>query len=42
MRRSAGSTWYSCTNTGVAVSCATTSPQATVAAANELTVVAAQ
>lgn len=34
-------TWYSCTNTAGAVSCATTSPQATVSAATQLTVVAA-
>jgi hypothetical protein len=38
---SAGS-WYSCTNTSGSVSCATTSPQATVAAATQLTVVAVQ
>ena len=33
-------TFYSCVNTAGSVSCATTSPQATVAAANQLTVVA--
>lgn len=38
----AGSTYYSCTNTGTAVSCGTTSPQATVSAADQLLVVAAQ
>jgi hypothetical protein len=37
---SAGSTWYSCTNSSGSVSCTTTSPQATVAAADELRVVA--
>ncbi len=37
---SAGS-WYSCANSGGSVTCATTSPQATVLAANQLTVVAA-
>ena len=39
---SSGSDWYSCTNSGVAVSCATTSPAASVASADELTVVVAQ
>ena len=38
---SAGS-WYTCTNVGVAVTCTTTSPQATVAAATNLRVVVAQ
>jgi hypothetical protein len=38
----AGSTYYSCTNTGTAVTCTTTSPQATVAASDQLLVVAAQ
>ena len=33
-------TYYSCTNTAGSVSCATTSPQATVSAANQLTVLA--
>ena len=33
-------TFYSCTNTAGAVSCATTAPQATVAAANNLTILA--
>lgn len=37
----AAGSWYSCTNTAGAVSCATTSPQATVSAATQLTVVAA-
>jgi hypothetical protein len=35
-----GGAFYSCTNTAGSVSCATTSPQATVAAANQLTVLA--
>ncbi|HEV7132334.1 MAG TPA: hypothetical protein VGN27_01220 [Gaiellaceae bacterium] len=35
-------TWYSCTNTTGSVSCATTSPQATAAAATALNVVASQ
>jgi hypothetical protein len=35
-------TWYSCTNTSGSVSCATTSPQATAAAATSLNVVASQ
>ena len=34
--------WYSCTNTSGSVSCATTSPQATAAAATSLNVVASQ
>lgn len=38
----AGSTYYSCTNVTVNVTCTTTSPQATVAAADQLLVVAAQ
>ena len=42
VRLSASGSWYSCTNTSGSVSCATTSPQATVAAADNLTVVAAQ
>ena len=37
-----GSTWYSCTNSGVTLTCNTTSPQATVAASDELRVVIAQ
>ena len=37
-----GGSWYSCTNTAGSVICNTTSPQATVAAATQLTVVAAQ
>ena len=36
----AAGTWYSCTNTAGAVSCATTSPQMTVATAATLNVVA--
>jgi hypothetical protein len=35
-----GGSWYSCINTSGSVSCATTSPQATAAAANSLNVVA--
>jgi hypothetical protein len=38
---SAGS-WYSCTNVAAAVTCTTTSPQATVAAATTLRVIVAQ
>lgn len=34
--------WYNCTNTAGNVTCNTTSPQATAAAATQLTVVAAQ
>jgi hypothetical protein len=37
-----GGSWYSCSNSGGSVTCATTSPQATAAAVNQLTVVAAQ
>jgi hypothetical protein len=37
-----GGSWYSCTNTAGSVTCNTTSPQATAAAATQLTVVAAQ
>ena len=37
-----GGTWYSCTNTAGAVSCATSSPQATAALATALNVVASQ
>lgn len=39
---SGGANWYVCTNTGVAVTCATTAPPVTTQEANELTVVAAQ
>ena len=39
---SSGATWYTCSNVGVAVTCATTVPQATVATADELRVVVAQ
>lgn len=35
-----GGTYYPCTNAAGSVTCATTSPQATVAAANQLTVLA--
>jgi hypothetical protein len=38
----AAGSWYSCTNTAGSVTCNTTSPQATVAAATQLTVVATQ
>ncbi|MDA0264989.1 MAG: hypothetical protein O3A93_00160 [Chloroflexi bacterium] len=34
--------WYTCTNTGTSVTCNTTSPQAIVADANNLSVVVAQ
>lgn len=34
--------WYSCTNTAGSVTCNTTAPQATVAAATQLTVLATQ
>lgn len=37
-----GSTWYECTNNDANVTCDTTSPQAFVAEADELTVVVAQ
>ena len=37
-----GGSWYSCANSSGSVTCATTSPQATAATANQLTVVAAQ
>jgi len=37
-----GGSWYTCANVAGAVTCNTTSPQATVAAATQLTVVAAQ
>lgn len=36
----AAGSWYSCSNSSGSVTCATTSPQATVAAATQLTVVA--
>jgi hypothetical protein len=39
---STGSSWYSCTNVTTSVTCATTSPQATVSATDELRVIAAQ
>ena len=35
-------TWYVCTNTGAAVSCTTTSPQAVLSSSTQLTVAAAQ
>jgi hypothetical protein len=37
---SGGTDWYSCTNTAGSVECTTTSPQATVASADQLQVVA--
>ena len=37
-----GGAWYSCTNTAGSISCATTSPQATVAGATQLSIVAVQ
>jgi hypothetical protein len=37
-----GGAWYSCSNAAGSVTCATVSPQATAAAANQLTVVATQ
>lgn len=37
-----GGSWYSCANSSGSVTCNTTSPQATAAAATQLTVVAAQ
>ncbi len=37
-----GGSWYSCTNTAGSVSCTTTAPQATVAGATNITIVAAQ
>lgn len=39
---SAGASWYTCSNVGVAVTCPTTIPQATVASADELRGVGAQ
>lgn len=38
----AAGSWYTCANTAGSVTCNTTSPQATAAAATQLTVVAAQ
>jgi hypothetical protein len=38
----AAGSWYSCVNSSGSVTCATTSPQATVVAATQLTVVAVQ
>jgi hypothetical protein len=37
-----GSSWYACTNVSGSVTCTTTSPQASVTTANNLTVVATQ
>ena len=39
---SSGSTWYSCTNSGANLTCATTSPQATVSASDELRLLVVQ
>lgn len=41
IRLTAAGTWYACTNSSGSVTCDTTSPQATVTAADELTVAAA-
>jgi hypothetical protein len=41
IRTKVGGNWYSCTNSGVAVTCATTSPQATVQPVTTLQVVVA-
>ncbi|TAK81165.1 MAG: hypothetical protein EPO16_00050 [Dehalococcoidia bacterium] len=38
---SSGSDWYTCSNVTTAVTCTTTSPQATASSANELRVVVA-
>lgn len=40
--RSTGTTWYACTFVSTAVTCPTTSPQATAATSNQLTVVVSQ
>jgi hypothetical protein len=37
-----GGSWYSCTNSGTSVTCATTSPQATVLPSDNLRVIAVQ
>jgi len=42
VKLASGGAWYACTNSSGSVSCDTTSPQATIDAATELTVVAAQ
>lgn len=42
MQLASGGTWYTCTNSAAAITCATTSPQATVSAATALRVVIAQ
>lgn len=42
MQLAAAGSWYTCTNLAVAITCATTSPQATVAAATTLRVIVAQ
>jgi hypothetical protein len=41
LRAQIGGNWYSCTNTGAAVTCATTSPQATVLPVTSLRIVVA-
>lgn len=42
MQLASGGSWYTCTNVAAAITCTTTSPQATVAAATTLRVVIAQ
>jgi hypothetical protein len=42
VKLSTSGSWYTCTNVATAVTCATTSPQAAVASADNLTVVVAQ
>ena len=42
MQLATAGSWYSCTNVAAAVTCTTTSPQATVVAATNLRVVVAQ
>lgn len=42
IKLAAAGSWYSCANAAGSVTCATTSPQATVVAATQLTVVAVQ
>jgi hypothetical protein len=41
-RLSSSGSWYACTNTAGSVTCATTSPQATVSGASSLEIVATQ
>lgn len=42
MQLAAAGSWYTCTNVAAAITCATTSPQATVATATTLRVIVAQ